>query len=215
MKLSARTVAVLKNFATVNPSILVKPGSRLATLAPSKKILAKAEVDETFDREFGIYDLPRLINGLSLFKDPEITLGESSLVVSGEGRSLRYTYSNPSAIVAPPDKEVKLPSIDAEFHLPAGAIQGLLKAGGILGSPDIRISSDGSRIVASVLDVKNPTSNAYDVELEGRAEEFSVTFKTDTFKFITNDYDVTVSRQKIAEFRADGISYILAAEAAQ
>ena len=35
MKLSATTIEILKNYATINPSILVKPGNVLATVSLS------------------------------------------------------------------------------------------------------------------------------------------------------------------------------------
>ena len=33
MKLSKKTLAILKNFATINQSIVVKPGSKLETIS--------------------------------------------------------------------------------------------------------------------------------------------------------------------------------------
>ncbi len=57
MKITRATFDILKNFSTINGSILVKEGNSLATISTSKNILAQAEVSETFENEFGIYDL--------------------------------------------------------------------------------------------------------------------------------------------------------------
>ena len=50
MKLSPKTLLILKNFATINPSITIKPGNSLASIATNKTVLAKAFVPNEFDR---------------------------------------------------------------------------------------------------------------------------------------------------------------------
>ena len=57
MILDQRTLAILKNFATINPSIQFKVGSALATISPQKTVMARAKVDQEFERSFAIYDL--------------------------------------------------------------------------------------------------------------------------------------------------------------
>jgi hypothetical protein len=42
MKINNKTLNILKNFATINPSIIVKPGNTLKTISSSKTILARA-----------------------------------------------------------------------------------------------------------------------------------------------------------------------------
>ena len=46
MKLSESTITILKNFASINQSILVKSGSSLRTISVMKNILAEAEIKE-------------------------------------------------------------------------------------------------------------------------------------------------------------------------
>ena len=42
MKLSKETIAILKNFATIQPNLMFKAGSELKTIAEAKNIVAKA-----------------------------------------------------------------------------------------------------------------------------------------------------------------------------
>ena len=56
MKLSEKTVNLLKNFASINQSILFKRGDSLRTMSVMKNILAEAQIPEDFPRQFGIYD---------------------------------------------------------------------------------------------------------------------------------------------------------------
>ena len=76
MKLSDSTLTVLKNFAGINNSILVKEGSQLRTISVAKNILAEAEIPEDFPRDVAIYDLNQFLNGLSLHQDPNLDFTE-------------------------------------------------------------------------------------------------------------------------------------------
>ena len=54
MKLSDKTLSVLKNFSSINQSILFKEGNKLRTISVMKNILAEATINEEFSRDFGI-----------------------------------------------------------------------------------------------------------------------------------------------------------------
>ena len=90
MKLSAKTFNVLKNFSTINPSILIKEGSTLSTISPTKTILAKATVPDVFPCNVAIYDLSRFIRSVSLFENPDFDFGEKSVTIRDELRSIVY-----------------------------------------------------------------------------------------------------------------------------
>ena len=113
MKLSEKTLTVLKNFAGINNSILVKEGNQLRTISVAKNILAEANIDEEFPRQFGIYDLNQFLNGLSLHQDPDMDFTEESYLTIREGRRrVRYFFADPQVIISPPDKQINLPSED-------------------------------------------------------------------------------------------------------
>ena len=78
MKLSDQTLNILKNFAGINNSILVKEGLQLRTISVAKNILAEARIEEEFPRDFAIYDLNQFLNGLGLHQDPELEFTEES-----------------------------------------------------------------------------------------------------------------------------------------
>ena len=66
MKLSDRTINLLKNFATINQSILFKQGKSLRTISVMKNILAEATIEEELPKDFGIYDLSQFLNGIAV-----------------------------------------------------------------------------------------------------------------------------------------------------
>ena len=92
MKLSEKTLTVLKNFAGINNSILVKEGNQLRTISVAKNILAEANIDEEFPRQFGVYDLNQFLNGLSLHQDPDLDFTEESYLNIREGKRLSLIH---------------------------------------------------------------------------------------------------------------------------
>ena len=86
MKLSDRTVNLLRNFSTINQSILFKEGKKLRTISVMKNILAEANIDEEFPQDFGVYDLGQFLNSLNLFQEPDLVFNGDSYVTVKEGK---------------------------------------------------------------------------------------------------------------------------------
>lgn len=210
MKLSKRSIEILKNLQSINPSLLFKEGNVQSTMATGKKIIAQANMAESMEKTFGIYELSRLINTLSLFSDPEIALGDARLTVSGEGRRVDYTYCEPEAIVQPP-KGLNFEA-DASFDLPAKALDDLRKASGILSLNSFEFVSDGESVKIRVIDPKNSNTHAFTIDLGPCTVPFRMVFNTATFKQLPGDYKVEVSLKKIARFTGSDVTYYVVAE---
>ena len=82
MKISSETQAILKNFATINSGIKVGAGNQLTTISNMKNILAVANVPETFNQEFSIYNLVEFLGATSLMENPDFNFNEQSLSIS-------------------------------------------------------------------------------------------------------------------------------------
>ena len=103
MKLSNKTLEVLKNFSNNNQNILIEEGNVIRTISTMKNILGSATIAESFPKEFGIYDLNEFLGVLSLTKDSEIELDNESYLTINSGKiKIKYFFSDPSIIVAPP-----------------------------------------------------------------------------------------------------------------
>ena len=138
MKLSDSTLTVLKNFAGINNSILVKRGSKLRTISVAKNILAEADITEDFPKDVAIYDLNQFLNGLSLHQDPNLDFTEDTHLTIREGkRRVKYFFADPEVIVSPPEKEITLPSEDVTFQLESVTLDKLLKAAAVYQLPDL------------------------------------------------------------------------------
>jgi len=203
MKLNQTTQDILKNFSEINTNILIKPGSELNTISTMKNILAKATINESFDSEFGIYDLNEFLSVVSSLDKPELTLQEKHLTISAEGSrsKVKYFYSDPSVIVSP-TKEVNMPESDVTFTLSESNLAQLRKMAAILSSPDLAlIGTKGGDVILKVCDKKNDTSNKFEIVVgENATANYTFYFKVENLKMISGDYDVAVSSKSIAHF---------------
>jgi hypothetical protein len=201
MKLSEKTLNILKNFSSINQSILVKQGNQLRTISVAKNILAEAEIKEDFPRDFAIYDLNQFLNGLSLHQDPEMDFSPDSYVNIREGkRRVKYFYADPNVIISPPEKAIQLPSKDVCFQLDSVTLEKLLKAAAVYQLPDLCAVGEAGVIKLVVRDKKNDTSIEY-AEVVGETDkEFTFNFKIENIKIIPGVYDVVVSSKLLSQF---------------
>tara|TARA_E500000331_G_C17271587_1_gene719462 strand:+ start:7232 stop:7897 length:666 start_codon:yes stop_codon:yes gene_type:complete len=215
MKLSDKTVNLLKNFSNINQSILFKEGSKLRTISVMKNILAEAEVNESFPKDFGIYDLNQFLNGMGLHQNPDLDFENQGHVVIKEGRMRsKYFFADPSVIVTPPDKNLDLPSEDVSFELNTQQLDRLLKAAGIYQLPDLSVIGSAGVVKILVRDKKNDTSNDFAITVGETDKEFVFNFKVENIKIIPGTYDVVVSQKLLSRFKCKDyeLTYFIALE---
>jgi len=212
MKLSARTLHLLKNFSTINPSIVLKPGGVAATISPNKTILARASISDEIPNVVAIYNLSRFISTLSLFENPDLDFGDKSVRISDGNRSVIYHYADASIIMVPPEKQIKLPSNDAECFITNKDFQNITKALSVLGLPEIAIVGDGENISLEAIDTKNPTADTFSIVVGQSSNVFRAIFKSENLKIMDGDYTVTISSKGISQFVGTEVSYWIAVE---
>jgi len=215
MKLSESTLSLLKNFSTINQSILFKQGSRLRTISVMKNILAEATITEEFPKDFGIYDLNQYLNGLALHNNPELNFEADNYVVIKEGRSRsKYFFADPSVIITPPEKSIDLPSEDVTFDLSTDQLDKLLKAASIYQLPDLSVVGGDGVVKVLVRDKKNDTSNDFSIVVGETESNFSFNFKVENIKILPGTYSVVVSQKLLSRFtnKNQDLVYFIALE---
>ena len=201
MKLSDKTLSLLKNFSTINQSILFKQGSKLRTISVMKNILAEATVEEELPKDFGIYDLNQFLNGMGLHQSPELDFENDGHVVIKEGRMRsKYFFADPSVIITPPEKDITLPTEDVKFELSTQQLDKLLKAAGIYQLPDLAVIGEAGVVKLLVRDKKNDTSNDFSVIVGETDKQFSFNFKIENIKILPGTYEVVVSQKLLSKF---------------
>ena len=202
VKLSKETLNIFKNYSTINSNILVKPGNTISTVTPAKNLMAEAKVAETFDVEFGVWDLSKFLGTISLFQDPDFEFNDEFVLIrSGTGSCVKYYYAEPSLLTVP-TKTVQMPETVVSFNLTESSFSEIQRASSVLQLPDLSIQSKDGVILAVVVDGSDPSSNDYSIEL-GLNEtdaDFDFRFKIENLKFIPGDYTVNITEKIVSEF---------------
>ena len=215
MKLSDNTLSVLKNFSTINQSILFKQGTKLRTISVMKNILAEVQLKEELPKDFGIYDLNQFLNGMGLHHSPELDFNNDGYVVIKEGKMRsKYFFADPQVIVTPPEKAIELPSEDVSFTLSTDQLDKLLKAAAIYQLQDLSVIGGDGVVKILVRDKKNDTSNDFSIVVGETDSTFSFNFKVENIKILPGTYDVVVSKKLLSRFvsKNQDLTYYIALE---
>ena len=210
MQLSSDTIKVLKNFGNINQGIYFKQGKVLKTMSSGKNILAEVTIKEEIPTNFGIYDLNKFLSVVSLHSDnPTFEFSEKEVkIVGNKGRSkIKYRFCEPSMINVPPEKQLAMPSPEVSFELSAEDFAWVMKAAGVLGSPQIAVESDGSKVSVVAFDSSDSSAHTDSLEVaDGNGDKFRFIFKTENLsKLFEGSYDVQISSKGISNFKHKGV----------
>lgn len=213
MKLSKETVALFKNFAGINSNLLLKSGSKLATISGQKNVMADVTVTETFP-DFGIYDLNEFLGAMSLFDDPDLDFQDKYVSIRQGSSNIKF-YAADASVLTAPQKAITFPDAEINFNLSAAMLNMINKTASVLRASDVAIVGDGSTITVVVGDKKNATGNSFSESVGTTDKSFKVNLKVENLKMLPGDYAVSVSSKKISRFKspATDLVYYVAVEA--
>jgi len=221
MKLETETLDIFKNFAVINPSLLVKAGDVVKTISLSKAVIARAKLPQKFDSDFAIYDLSNFISAMSMFDNPDLQFDNDKFVtISDDERSalIRYFFTETDMLILPPEKEMEIPKTNIKFRITKENLANIIKAVSVLSLPEIMIVGDGENVSIQAVNPKSNLSNFYKKVIASSNADFQVYFKVENFRLISNDYDVSIAPSTskhpgVAHFSGPGVEYWMVAEA--
>lgn len=213
MKLSKETVALFKNFAGINSNLLLKSGSKLATISGQKNVMADVTVTESFP-DFGIYDLNEFLGAMSLFDDPDLDFQDKYVSIRQGSSNIKF-YAADASVLTAPQKAITFPDAEINFNLSAAMLNMISKTASVLRASDVAIVGDGSTITVVVGDKKNATGNSFSESVGTTDKSFKVNLKVENLKMLPGDYAVSISSKKISRFKspATDLVYYVAVEA--
>ena len=215
--LSKKTLDVLKNFASINSSIVFRKGSTVRTISNAENILAKYTAEEVFPVDFAIYDLSQFLSGITLFNDPQLEFANNDYVsIRGGGRAAKYYFSDPEiTLKSAPEKNVKFPGADIQFNITGDELVSLQKASAVYSLPDLTFDTTGDAIKLILRDKENDTSNTYEQSTSGDfTGKYSLDVKIENIRLLPGDYTVKISKHLISEWtnQTTDLTYYIALE---
>ena len=203
MKLSETTTKVLKNFASINPSILLKEGETIRTISPQKNVLAQAVTDEPITDEMCLYDINQFLNIAESIDDCVINVNASKAVLSNPQNTQNSTvfFADPSVIVTPPEKNINVKNELFTFTLSDKEVSKILRMASLC------------NVLCKVTNTSNPTSNDFSLVVEATNStgetELPATLDVSKINFIKDAYEVHVY-EKIVHFKGSIAEYWIA-----
>jgi hypothetical protein len=226
MKLSDTTLKILKNFSEINNSIFIRKHSSLVTVDPQLRIVADAELDVPFEKDFAIYNLGEFLAVNSAQQNSSLIFEDDKVVFSNEASSstLDYFYSDPTNVQDAMPTRNKIPTVFHEdsivhrFTVTESDLKSIRLSASLLSLTHISFigSQDSIKIVVRDLASKS-TQNKYTVTLSSKTRgEFDQTFNMlfENLKIISDTYDVELS-PSVAHFigKNTGVQYWVVMEA--
>jgi hypothetical protein len=174
--------------------------------------MARAQIDETIEKDFGIFDLNRFLGVLSLFDDPELLLCDNYVKVTDGRKSVNFIYADPITMILPPNKDIKVGESYVEFNLTADNLQNLMRASSVLQLPEIALVGEDGRLLLRAMDSKNSSNNTFELEVKETSKTFKIIFSCNNLKMMSKSYDVFVAKG-IGHFVSDdGVQYWITTE---
>ena len=208
MKVSERTINLLKNYANINQSIEFREGNVLKTVSPLNTILASVEVEEVFSKTFPIYELSRFLGTLNLFNNPELDFTDNGVSITDDKHEATYRYCGSSSMFqTPPDKDITFPDAEINFDLSQEQFKKTINAANTLGLPEVVVEGDGTEIRLLVSDTGNVSSDNFSTKVGSTDKTFHMIFKTENFSTIAEGaYNISLSSKRISHFKREGDS---------
>ena len=217
MKISEKTIEILKSFSSINDRIKIKPGNTIRVLSPNKTSMATAIVEETFEQEFALHNVSSFLTLLGFYQNPEINFYDNYLEVVGEnGKNTSRLVYCPSKLVQYPTADIVFPSVEVKFDLTKEELAKIGKLSGILNIKDFVIHTENNKVNMHVMDSTVDISNQIHIKTleEDDSRDFNIIFRTEYLNLFPSEYSVEVNQRPFAKFTSKDINlnYVIAGE---
>lgn len=210
MQLSKQTFDILKNFSTINKSIIVREGNIIRTISQEQNICACAKTEETFPRDFCIYELPRFLAAIDLLKQPELEFKQNYVQMSKGNNTIAYYYAAMNMVQFDvSQQEMDIPTSNINVKITQQDLKSLLQMATVLGLKEVALI--GTRRKTMTLGVIDPSVEGDNFAIDTGIKspgEFRAIFSVDNFRLLPGDYNCTISTK-------DGCGYFDGASSVQ
>ena len=108
-------------------------------------------------------------------------------------------------------RAINLPAEVTTFKITADQFSKVLKGAGVLGLPNITIQGSNGKTLVIAQDIKNPSTDTFEIEIGASTVDFKLTYQVDVLKLLPEDYTVTVYDTAVTKLECSKVTYYLAA----
>lgn len=216
MKLSENTLAILKNFSSINSGVVLQKGNVQKTISPEQTILVEAHLEDDMPETFGIYDLNQFLGNVTTLKSPELKFTSESVVMDDGDMQLNYYSCSPSLIISPPQgRDLVLKNVDVSFTLSNNTLTKLLRLAAMNNLTHLTVIGKNGELRLQTHEKSNDTSNFASTKIDDyNGKDFVVSFKTENLRLIPDNYNVEIAIGGFAKFvnTSGKLTYFIALE---
>ena len=218
MQLTEKTLAILKNFASINQNFVFTGTNTIGTLAESRSIMGEATLESAPESQIGIYDLNEFLSTMTLVDNPKLDFKKDFVeITDSSGRSrVKYYFSDPEMLTYP-KKPVTPFTEGVKFELDLDTLTKLKKASATLGHDMLKITPRGKSLLFSIVEPDNKTANVFSMDHPGtfdEGENFTLYLNISNLKMLSGDYSVVITKKLVMylENKNQPLKYYVAVE---
>ena len=123
-------------------------------------VFAETTIEETFEREFGVYDLKKLLALLSMQKSPNLAVGDAVLTIKGDKSAISVRHTNTKLIKSPPSDKRIVADYFLSFPMTVANIKSIFDTSSILGTRHVVFQGKDGRLTVEACDVEGKVVDA-------------------------------------------------------
>lgn len=221
MKFTEIELTILKNFSSINPSMIIYP-DQFKVINPAKSVIGNYQFENPYDFEpFGIYEMNKFLMVLSSFKTPNIEFIDSKYLQITEGNQKLKFFTSPIEIFSQvPSVEEKFQKVEIglDFDISSDKINILTKIASNFGTENLWFESDKeNKCIRLTVGDDLVSTSSFEVKIDSNIRKnnlkIPVKISLNEAKFLNMDYSVMIS-EKITKWKSfNNVVYYVGATA--
>lgn len=210
MKISQTTFNILRNFAEINPDLIIVPGHVQSTFSISEHIYAQATIEEKFPSRFGIRDLGKFVNVLESHMkrgETKLTFTKNSIQMKNAGSekvreaTTNYRYGDMQLIRSETPGEIEFNNPEVKFEISKENFKWMGQMSSIIGAPNYVFESVDDTIQINACDCEGKVvDNSTLVIDDYHGSPLKSVLSVEDMKLIPGDYEVEIVKRGLMRF---------------
>jgi hypothetical protein len=214
MKLSESTKRILKNFLSINDSMIISAAaegenfSYLRSVAPDNIAVGIAKVPEVFPFQAPFVEFSKFFNCLTIFDDADVDFHANYAIISEGRQKVRFNYSEADQIKWKTSKnELPLGTPLITFEMDKDQLETFKRQSDQLGNNVVRFFDSDPSQPRSLLKMESfnadlsDTTNLFTLEVPDYntvTSDFNFQIGRNAMKFLPGDYKVSLGKRLIS-----------------